>query len=312
MDTTINISKVEKRLGAFFIDSVILGVVGFLLGLSMQDFLVSIGNYGLLLGLAIAVAYQTIGNSKITNGQTIGKRIIGIQVVDRNGETIGIGKSFLRALILCVPYFTRSFSIPGISDSGPISIVISMVESAALIGLVVVYIFNKETRQSLHDLAVGSYVVTTERNELPSPLPKVSRTPFYALFAVIIVLIGLSASTFFFGKSDLSKLMQVNDKVKSIGGVLNSSVFENTTYAGSNKTKSYAVTAWVVKLPGDNMVHEKIVKDIVSVVLNDVADIDSFDVISISLTRQFNIGIASLKNTERLGKSPAQWREKLK
>src|SRR5690554_2843456 len=101
METKINIAKFWTRVWALLIDSLILGVIGYLLGLTVEDFLVSIGNYGLLFGLVITVVYQTIFNSRIGNGQTLGKRAMNIQVVDIYGDTIDLGKSFLRALILC-------------------------------------------------------------------------------------------------------------------------------------------------------------------------------------------------------------------
>jgi len=309
METKINIAKFWTRVWALLIDSLILGVIGYLLGLTIQDFLVSIGSYGLLFGLVISVAYQTICNSKLVNGQTIGKRIMDIQVVDINGNTIDISKSFLRALLLSFPYFTAQLTIPGLSDIAIVSVIKTIVLSSIVIGVVVIYIFNKQTRQSLHDLVVGTFVATTDRNEEPATLPTMTKTPFYVFGGLVILLIGVSVFTATWKAPELKNVLSIYSKVSDIDGVLKASVVKNTKYGKGSKTLSYEAKLWVQNLPDDKLENDKVVREVAQTILDNATSIDSFDIIAISMTREFNIGIASQRLTKTIRQTPSKWRE---
>ena len=69
------IANFWRRIGALFIDTLILGLVGFLLGLTLESTFVQIGGWGRLIGFVIALVYFGAMNSKLFNGQTIGKKV---------------------------------------------------------------------------------------------------------------------------------------------------------------------------------------------------------------------------------------------
>lgn len=312
METKINIAKFWTRVWALIIDGFILGVIGYILGLTIQDFLVSIGDYGLLFGLVITVAYQTICNSKIGNGQTLGKRAMNIQVVDINGDTIDIRKSLLRALILCFPNFTVNLTIPGLTDISIVNIIKTIILTTILIGVVVIYIFNKQTRQSLHDLLVGTYVATTDRNEEPVMLPAMTKTPFFVFGGFVTLLIGVGLFIVTSKAPELKNILSIHSKLSKIDGVINASVVENTNYTNGSKTLSYRAKLWVQNLPKEELENNIVVREAVQTILDNANSIDSFDVISISMTREFNIGIASQNYTKTIDQTPSKWREVLK
>jgi uncharacterized RDD family membrane protein YckC len=312
METKIIISKFWTRVWALLIDSIVLGIIGYLLGLTIQDFLISVGSYGFIFGLIITVAYQTICNSNLLNGQTIGKYFMKIQVVDINGDTINLGKSFLRALILSLPYFTFNLSIPGFSDTSFISIVKTFILLSIVIGVVVIYIFNRQTRQSLHDLIVGTYVVTTKENEVPVTIPTVTKTPFYVFGGLVTLLVCLAVCFMNSETPEQKNVLSIYHQVSQIDGVLSVNVGENTIYSNGSKTLSYETKLQVKILPDDELENDKMVRKTVQTILNNVTDINNFDVIVISLNRGFNIGIASQNSTKRVSYSPVKWREILK
>jgi uncharacterized RDD family membrane protein YckC len=80
------ISGFWRRLLAFIFDGVLLGLVGVILGLLLFDSLARLGGWGRLIGFCHALVYFGVLNSAIGGGQTIGKRIMKIQVVDRTGH----------------------------------------------------------------------------------------------------------------------------------------------------------------------------------------------------------------------------------
>jgi uncharacterized RDD family membrane protein YckC len=309
METKINISKFWTRVWALLIDSIVLGVIGLVLGLTIQDYLVSIGNSGLLFGLIITIAYLTICNSELASGQTIGKRIMDIHVVDINGDTIDVGKSFLRALILSFPYFTVNLAIPGLSDTSIVSIIKSLVLFSIVTGVVVIYIFNRQTRQSLHDLIVGTYVATTEENEDPVIIPTVTKPPFYIFGGLVMLFIGFAVYSTNWSTPELRNGLNVYTKVSAMDGVLSANISENTNYLNGSKTLTYGAKLWVKVLPVDNLEDSEMVRKTVQTILMSVPNINNFDVIAIVLNRGFNIGIASNNSTTTIINSPGKWRE---
>src|SRR5689334_1211750 len=83
-----------KRVLAFLVDCIVLAPF-----LSLVPY-VFIGEYEIILiiDFPITVLYFTILNSRHFNGQTVGKRIFKLQVVDQQGSLISLGKSLVRSL----------------------------------------------------------------------------------------------------------------------------------------------------------------------------------------------------------------------
>jgi len=63
-----------RRIGALFIDAIILGTVGFCLGVFLEKEFVQLGRLGRLIGFGTALSYFGILNSRMFGGQTIGKK----------------------------------------------------------------------------------------------------------------------------------------------------------------------------------------------------------------------------------------------
>jgi uncharacterized RDD family membrane protein YckC len=93
-----------RRIGALFIDTLVLGVFGYVVGFFLEDTFVQLGGWGRLIGFAVSITYLGVMNSSLSNGQTIGKKILNIRVVDSSNSTIILPKSFLRYSFLAVPF----------------------------------------------------------------------------------------------------------------------------------------------------------------------------------------------------------------
>jgi uncharacterized RDD family membrane protein YckC len=89
--------------------------------------------------LAVFLLYETIGN---VTGGTIGKRIMGLRVVRKDGQPLGFFRSLVRAFgyVLSTPVFNFGF---------------------------VLALFHPENR-SLHDLLAGSVVIEPRRKDAAS------------------------------------------------------------------------------------------------------------------------------------------------
>jgi uncharacterized RDD family membrane protein YckC len=94
-----------QRFAAAFLDGILLGVVGLILGAALKG-------AGSALSLVVGIAYFTLLEGGPT-GQTVGKKALGIRVVSfETGGPIGYGRGFIRwigryvsAIVLLLGYF---------------------------------------------------------------------------------------------------------------------------------------------------------------------------------------------------------------
>ena len=144
--TNVELATRKRRFFAFLIDSIIITLAGNLSGLFFDDFYAQLGNSGLFIGAITVLLYFGICNSKITNGQTVGKKLLKIRVVNRNSEAISVPKSFLRALCFAIFMLINGSSI---ANSVPIPLVIILGTLTFSILILEIYfvIVNKNTLQ---------------------------------------------------------------------------------------------------------------------------------------------------------------------
>jgi uncharacterized RDD family membrane protein YckC len=121
----------------------------------------SLGGWSRLVESCVALVYFGVLNSSIAWGQTIGKRVMQIQVVDRSGHSISPGRSFLRSAVLVVPFSLNGLVIPPRAMMYLIFFFTGFILFGFGDAIVYLYIFNRHTRQSLHDLIVGTCVTQT-------------------------------------------------------------------------------------------------------------------------------------------------------
>jgi uncharacterized RDD family membrane protein YckC len=123
-----------------------------------------LGQAGRLIGFVVALLYFGLLNSRFGGGQTFGKRLLGIRVIDRAGDALSPMRSVLRSLVIVIPYFLNGlwFDVDPAS-TGPLAYLLGALLVFVVFGgggaIVYLFMFNRRTRQSLHDLAVGSFVV---------------------------------------------------------------------------------------------------------------------------------------------------------
>ncbi len=156
-----------KRWFAYIIDAVfILGGTISIIAVTLPDEIFNLEDYSILIGLFLTLLYFGIMNSEICKGQTLGKSLIGVKVVNKNGNYLTLSQSLVRTLILIIcltiPYsflFVLSYSTPNTTQN-----FLGIVSLTAGIIFDLLFLFNARTRQTLHDLAVGSYVINEDYN----------------------------------------------------------------------------------------------------------------------------------------------------
>jgi uncharacterized RDD family membrane protein YckC len=176
-----------RRIGAFVTDTIILGVIGLIIGTALYSTLAGIGASARLIGFAISLLYFGVLNSRVGEGQTLGNRWWGVRVVGARGEPLSLARSCVRYVVLGIPLFFNNLPLPGAILSSPvIGALLSLMVLGGGLAIVYLYVFNRRTRQSLHDLLVGSYVIRVGGGESPRP-----RLPVWQGHWVVVAIIAL-------------------------------------------------------------------------------------------------------------------------
>jgi uncharacterized RDD family membrane protein YckC len=147
-----------RRLAAFAVDWVILALGGYILGQLLFDQLAWLGLWDRLIGFVVATLYFGLLDSGSFGASTPGKRALGLRVVDMAGRVVPLPRSFLRAAVLVAPIMF-SGTILVMSDASYDERAASGLMGGLAIASFYVLAFNRSTRQGLHDLASGAFVV---------------------------------------------------------------------------------------------------------------------------------------------------------
>jgi uncharacterized RDD family membrane protein YckC len=240
---TLTIGNFWSRLCAILIDLVIVGAVGYVLGIFLFDTLARLGAYARIVGFVIAVLYFGILNSRIGNGQTLAKCWLGLRVVDGRGLCLSLPRSMLRYTVLGLPFFLNFLPV----DFGVTALFVEQLISIILFGgmfsIFYLYLFNRRTRQSLHDLVVGTYVVNVN--------PPGLRLPPVILWRGHLIVIGLiaffalvmpSVARVFTQHASFKPILEVQQQLQQQPHVRNAGFVEGETFVYSsigNRTVGY-------------------------------------------------------------------------
>jgi hypothetical protein len=154
------------------------------------------------------------------------------KVVNRNGEPLGLVKSFLRYTILGVPFFLNNFHLPPQLLASWIGTLFSVLVFGFGGSIIYLIIFNRRTRQSLHDLIAGPYVVKSggPKSEVTTKMWK-----GHYLVVVIVLLASLVLPSFLFakfGNSDFFKpLLSLQQKIMEEPEVSYAGVIEGQSFS---------------------------------------------------------------------------------
>lgn len=177
-----------KRLLAFAIDGLLLGIVGALLGFALFDTLAGMGEWARLVGFAIVLPYFGVLGSRLGGGRTLGKRLFGLRVVGADGQPLPVPRAFLRAAVLCTPFLLNGVAVAPDAVGMVGSVLLGVAVLGGLFALAYLYLFNRRTRQSLHDLAVGSRVVVAGEPDVAAG------QRMWRVHGVVVVVVALAVA----------------------------------------------------------------------------------------------------------------------
>lgn len=297
-----------RRLAAFLIDMLILGIIGVVLGAILYRQFSALGAWGRLLGFVVTLIYFGVTESRLGGGQSLGMRAMGLRIVSSNGEAIGVPAAFLRAGIFCLAYFLNGAGI----DFGAINEWAAMGVSTLTFGLIfsVFYllVFNRRTRQSIHDLAVGAFVVKAGPGELSFGTVPVWRGHAVVVGVAMLALVagGLILSKNMTKEAGIGALMQAHQAISQLPGVDRVGIYMNTSnLVGTESTHRLLINA-VVDASADEP--EVIAQRMAQLALKSVPEASSQKEIVVTLVSGYDIGIASSWKSTMYVHTPEEWR----
>jgi uncharacterized RDD family membrane protein YckC len=299
-----------RRLFAFCLDSLVLGAIGACIGLFAFDGLAALGNWGRAVGFAIALAYFGAMDSKPLGGQTLGQRILGVKVVDVTGSPLGVGASVLRAAIFCVPYFLNGAFVNAGAMTSWLSILLAFLVFGVGFSIAYLLIFNRRTRQSLHDLAVGAYVVSGKDGPIGG---RGAIWPVHFGVVALILLVAivlpffaqrLASTDTFVRLLAVQQGLEQEPEVRHATASIRVNKFTGNNH-GTTTTHVFESRLFVARRVTDlNSLADRAAR----IILDRDPSAGNQDIIAVSITYGYDIGIASAWRTQNFSFSPTQWR----
>lgn len=304
-----------RRLAAWIVDSLVLGIFGQVLGWSFSSLWFHIGPYGRIVGLLLILPFFGLMNSKAGKGQTLGKRLLNIAVRNRENKPIGVVRSFLRISVLAIPTILNQWTLPVFQIpvlQWLITVIIFGVGSAIIYTMV----FNRKARQGLHDLVCKTYVVHLKGAPIEA-FPQSASMHWIVSGVLIGLAVVLATGNIFIGSAFISRtslsqvyglyqILQTDNRFFTVG------VNDKTLYSSKGtSTHILQVQVWYKGVPS-NEERARLMNEIATVVLDNTENIDRYDLLRITVSSSFDLGIASGHNSFGDGESIEVWRDRIK
>ncbi|SDG20416.1 MULTISPECIES: RDD family protein [unclassified Duganella] len=296
-----------RRIGAFLIDALILGLGGLAAGAILAKPFTALGPWGRLLGFAIAVVYFGYTQSSKGGGQSLGMRVLGLKVIRQDGGLLDLRQAVGRATIFCVAYFLSGLSTY-LSGGNPwINGILSTPLFAIYFSILYLLLFNRRTRQSLHDLAFRAYVVKTAPGPLALPVLPVWRGHAIIAGGTIVVLTvgGLLATLPIWPNNPFTAMLQLQQTVARMPGVYEAAI-------AVSFQQSQGVTAPILSVSTtiDNSVsdREALARSIARTGLENYPDGQNLRAVTVRLSSGYDIGIAQSYRSWNYAYPPIAWK----
>lgn len=285
------VSGFWRRLAAFVIDGLALGVLGMIAGFMMFDTLAQLGPYGRALGFAVALLYFGVLNSWIGGGQTLGKRALSIRAVTLDGQLMSLPRSLLRYSVLGIPFFLNNAPLPLDVVMSPWGYALSLIVFGGMLSILYLLVFNRTTRRSLHDFAVGSWVVRTAAPASPAHVPRLWRGHVIAVTLLMAIALSLPLLTQRLTQLPVfAELLPALEAINAEPGVKYATLNAGSSFGNSGDHTYVAAT---LQLDHPRVEDKSFAKRIASKILQTAPGFAKRDVIAVTLRYGYDLGIAT-------------------
>ncbi len=308
-----------RRCAAFVVDGIFLGLLELaiwgipkIIG-SPGVVWFELGPYGRLIGLALTLAYFGLLDSRVGDGRTIGKRLLGIAVRDGTNKPIGIGRSLIRTSIWAIPITFNGSMLPVSVLQTPVLVWLLIVIIGGLVAAILyTMVFNRQARQGLHDMVCGTYVINFKGQPITT-FPQTARIHWInsgVLVALIAVLAAVGIimiqvpGTRFEQMVRLQKMLLDGSRFFSVG------IYDMRVYEEGKRNHILKVQAWFKGVPSAQE-RTRVTEDIALAILDKMDNIDQYDLMQILIISGYDFGITNFMIKSDTIHPISMWKEKV-
>ena len=292
-------------------DGFLLSIFGSVLGVVLFNKLSDLGPWGRLVGFLIALPYFALFESNLGDGQTVGKWLLRLRVVNSQGRKISLEESLLRYFVFAIPFFLNLLELP--TSLTPriayplLAILVFGVGGTTLYLLT----FNRNTRQGLHDLAVGAYVVEA-RQSGPVETKPISKIHWMilGLLAVVLTLSAVIVERKFSQSADFTQLLQDDRLIENMSGVQRAgaqNVYESNFRSGDHK-RFLVITIYVTSDSPDG---QAFADEVAKTILEEGQPLQQYSRLTITVIHGYDLGFASGWRSNSFSHTPVEWSQRI-
>lgn len=300
-----NVAPVWRRGGAYIADSFMLGLVLSNLGRLVYDRLCQVGLWGISIGFALGALYFASMDSKIGNGQTIGKRLFKVRLVNAEGQATSFERAFAHYAIFVIPALLYGWRLPMTRTPWIASALVFFL--AYWVGGASLYLmlFERLNRQGLHDLTAGTFVVHAD-HEGPVEAKAIPQLHWGLLISLLVVITIGTTALKNWSESQPAQLEFRRDSglIEKMDGVERAYLRERLTHL-SNGTVSKVLYINIVRSikPANE---EGFARTVVKNLSSDHA-IQNYDLVTVRLYHGYDIGFGSRWEHQDYGRTLKEW-----
>lgn len=261
-----------------------------------------LGENGVWVGLLVSIAYFVPMQSTYGSGQSLGKRMVGIQVLDMNGHPLSLPKSFLRYLVIAfVAYITVFTGVVNLVVGSSLATFVNPILGTLwFVGLVGCYFLLPlhPLKRGLHDLVAGSVVVYRNRfnaTELAALENSAKTKKAYAIagaISAIAVVVGVWGFMEIKKNTTIASMQEIQTKLESTGKFRLVTAADGTFRNNADITRSIIVQAHVDGPFDQTREDLKPSYDLAFQTIRDqVKDLSQYNNLRVGLRLGYNLGI---------------------
>ena len=238
-----------KKTVAFFIDHLVITILGAILFFPLSNFFSSLYQHGWLPGYLLAAIYFSLFESSILKGQTVGKKIFSIKVANTEGKFISPFVALGRYVLITIPLLNGAISQSlattiGITDTTIGGSIFLTIVGVLFIGNTFFMLFHPQKR-GLHDLLLRTVVVPINF-EPNDEIKKFAMKPLISSFVGLALLLTFFGNLYFkIGKNpDFSDISDLSDKIQKASSIQNLTA-SYKTFSMNGELTSFAIEVHV-------------------------------------------------------------------
>lgn len=296
-----------RRIVAGAIDFIFLGMIGHVVAWPFFNTLVGLGPAAKLVGFFIGILYLAVPESSIGQGASIGKRLLLLQVVHADGSPLTIEESLIRYCVFEAPLLLTGLALP--LPRFPMPLYFLLAALICSIGALTQYLilFNRNTRQGLHDLAVSCFVAEAD---VGGPVTvKPIWKPHWRIAAALLAALNIGGGVFYFALMSWPAYRQLLEDARLIEQVQGvQSVSVNKIWQVNAGTSAGTNGLGVViraTCPEDG--EEALADEAARALIEGDGGFKDYERVTISVVRGYDIGIASSFRSQRYSDTPEAW-----